>query len=135
MKKIPALLLTALLILSLSACGGENSGAKASPANTAVTAIEATADSVYQDVKENEAKAMQNTYQVTGEIDEIKADHCKIDNLLVYLPSDTLANLSQGQTITFVGSISGTKEETTSMGAGTQTVLYIEFSNATLVEG
>lgn len=129
MKRLIALLLAAALSFSLVACGGNENDAVDEE-----NAIEATPTDVYNDVKENEARALQNTYKVTGEIDSIAADSCKIDNLIIYLDNDTLINLNKGDTITFIGNISNTKEESVSMGGGTHTTLYIEFSNASLIE-
>lgn len=79
-------------------------------------------------------RALQNVYKVTGEIDEIKSDYCRIDSLLVYLSSDDLATLNKGDTLVFLGQISSTEDETRPEGLGTVTITHILFSNAILLE-
>lgn len=132
MKRLLALILAAALALSLVACGGgagENSAALKEE-----DAVEATPGEVYNDVKDNEARALQNIYKVTGEIDAIKSDYCQIDNLYIYLSSDILATLSKGDTITFLGQISSIEVETQGAGFGTVTSTHVLFSNAILLE-
>ena len=125
MKRLIAFLLAAALSLSLAACGGS--------ANNVIdeeNAIEATPVEVYEDVQENEARALQNTYKVTGEIDTIESDCCQLDNLSVYLPTDTLANLNVGDTITFIGVISDTRVEQ----KGIASRMYINFNDVKLID-
>ena len=71
-------MLAAALALSLAACGsgaGQNSATLKEE-----DAIEATPKEVYNDVKDNEARALQNVYKVTGEIAVIKSDYCSFKN-------------------------------------------------------
>lgn len=134
MKKLLALMLAAALALSLVACGGGGGAGDNSSTLKEEDAIEATPTEVYNDVKNNEARALQNVYKVTGEIDEIKSDYCRIDSLLVYLSSDDLATLNKGDTLVFLGQISDTEDETRPEGLGTVTITHILFSNAILLE-
>ena len=139
------LLLAAALIVSLAACGGteaeadpdtgaETAGEPAGPAVSEEDAVDATARDVYDAVQENEARAMQTTYRVTGSVDEINADHCVIDSLRVYLPAEELAELNPGDTLTFIGAVSGTEEETVTMGGGSHTTTWIDFADAQRTE-
>ena len=132
MKKLLALMLAAALALSLAACGsgaGQNSATLKEE-----DAIEATPKEVYNDVKDNEARALQNVYKVTGEIDEIKSDYCRIGSLRIYFSSDILATLSIGETITFLGQISSVETESEGIGMGIISMTHILFSNAVLLE-
>lgn len=131
MKRLIALSLAAALSLSLAACGSSDSNANEEESAIDVTsAIEATPVDVYEDVQENEARALQNTYKVTGEIDTIESDCCQLDNLTVYLPTDTLANLNIGDTITFIGVIRDTRVEQ----KGVASRLYINFNDVQLID-
>lgn len=137
MKRLIALSLAAALSLSLAACGNSDSNANeeesaidATSAIDVTSAIEVTPVDVYEDVQENEARALQNTYKVTGEIDTIESDCCQLDNLTVYLPTDTLANLNIGDTITFIGVIRDTRVEQ----KGVASRLYINFDDVQLID-
>ena len=125
MKRLLALILAAVLVLSLVACGGGENNVIDEE-----NAIEATPVEVYEDVQENEARALQNTYKVTGEIDTIESDCCQLDNLTVYLPTDTLVNLNVGDTITFIGVISDTRVEK----KGIASRMYINFNDVKLID-
>lgn len=141
-KKILALLLAAVMVCSFAACGNkpteQNSEAPHSEAAQTgeqetidyENAIEATAHEVFEAVRENQAKAMQNIYKVTGSIDVIKGDYCTIDNLCIYLPSDELAALNKGDFITFAGQITDVEEENYEMAGGRFTEIDIKFENA-----
>ena len=128
-KKLILGLVAILLSFSLCACGD---GADEKQDIDFKNAISASPSEVYDDVEANQAKAMQNTYKVTGVIDEIKGDYCKIDNLYVYLPTSELASLEVGETIVFFGKITNVEEEGYSMGGGYFTKVCIKFENATL---
>ena len=84
MKRWIALLLAAALALSLAACGdssqSEDKGLDVSDENV----VEATWQDVFDDVQENEARALTNTYKVTGPIDKIESDCCVVGALYVY---------------------------------------------------
>ena len=134
MKKLLALMLAAALALSLVACGGGSGTGKNSATLKEEDAIEATPNEVYTDVKDNEARALQNVYKVTGEIDEIKSDYCRIGSLRIYFSSDILATLSIGETITFLGPISSVETESEGIGMGIISMTHILFSNAVLLE-
>ena len=129
MKKIFALLLAAVMCLSLVACGsGDNQQETLDTEN----AIAATPKEVYDAVEENQAKAMQNVYRVTGAVDSISGEYCVIDNLHIYLPTSDLASLSKDAEITIVGQITNVKKESVEMGGGVHTTIIIELENAVL---
>ena len=128
MKKKIVLILATLMCLCLCACGGDD-GKQTIDFNNAISA---SSSEVYDDVQANQAKAMQNTYKVTGVVDKIYGDYCKIDNLDVYLPANELASLEIGDTILFFGKITEVVEEDYSMGGGQFTEVRIKFENATL---
>ena len=125
MKRLLALILAAVLVLSLVACGGGENNVIDEE-----NAIEATPVEVYEDVQENEARALQNTYKVTGEIDTIESDCCQLDNLTVYLPTDTLVNLNVGDRITFIRVITDTRVEQ----KGIASRMYINFNDVKLID-
>ena len=145
MKRLIALLLAAALSLSLVACSSDSgSGADSSSDSDSGSknsnevldnenAIEATWQEVFDDVKENEAKARNNVYKVTGEIKSITNDYCEIGNLHVYLPSDVLASIDTSHTpeITIIGKITDVYEEEYYQGL---TSPIIELGEAELIE-
>lgn len=131
MKRLIALLLAAVLSLSLAACGSKTEDDTLDVSDENV--IEATWQDVFNDVKENEAKACNNTYKVTGSIDKIKSDCCVVGALYVYLPSDILASIDTDKTpeITFIGKITDVYSEEGYYEGG---AVIIEFGDAELVE-
>ena len=141
MKKWMALLLAVVLLLSFTACSGGEGGKEISDPSTQNSdktsddenAIEATWEEVFDDIKENEARARNNVYKVTGEIKSIANDYCEIGALRVYLPSDILASLDPSHTpeITIIGKITDVYEEEYYQGL---TSTIIEFGEAELVE-
>ena len=158
MKRWITLLLTAALALSLAACndgsssqnGDEVSAISNPPTGQSASdsdaqsgeetldlsdenVVEATWEDVFDDVKENEARARKNTYKVTGEIRSITNDYCVIGDLHVYLPSDVLASIDTAHTpeITVIGKITNVYEEEYYQGLTTS---IIEFGEAELVE-
>lgn len=128
-KNIILLLMIVMALCLLVGCSKETDGDGKKDSIDVSKAISVTPSKVYDDVAENEAKAKQNVYRVTSEIDEIKGDYLTIDNLKVYLPSSELANMSKGNNITFVGSISNVTREEYEMGGGLFTEIWIEFNN------
>ena len=129
MKKKLVLILATFMCVCLCACGGSDDGKQTIDFKNAISA---SSSEVYDDVQANQAKAMQNTYKVTGVVDKIYGDYCKIDNLDVYLPASELASLEIGDTILFFGKITDVVEEDYSMGGGQFTEVHIKFENATL---
>ena len=137
MKRLTALFLAAALALSLAACGSNSGSGSQSGDDTLDVSdenvVEATWQDVFDDVQENEARALTNTYKVTGSIDKIESDCCVVGALYVYLPSDVLASIDTDETpeITFIGKITnvGSAEGYYEGGA-----VIIEFGNAELVE-
>lgn len=131
-KSIVSVLILSFILVCLSACGTEKASDSKQESIDISKAISATPTKVYDDVKDNEARAKQNVYRVTGAIDSIKGDYLTIDSLKVYLPSSDLANMSKGNTITFVGTISNVSSESVEMGGGLHTTTCIEFENVIL---
>ena len=137
MKRLTALFLAAALALSLAACGSNSGSGSQSGDDTLDVSdenvVEATWQDVFDDVQENEARALTNTYKVTGSIDKIESDCCVVGALYVYLPSDVLASIDTDETpeITFIGKITnvGSAEGYYEGGA-----VIIEFGDAELVE-
>ena len=131
MKKWTSFLLAGVLALSLAACGSQSGedGLDVSDENL----VEATWQEVFDDVAENEAKARNNTYKVTGEIRSITNDYCVIGDLHVYLPSDVLASIDTSHTpeITVIGKVTNVYEEEYYQGL---TIPIVEFGEAELVE-
>ena len=76
MKRLTALFLAAALALSLAACGSNSGSGSQSGDDTLDVSdenvVEATWQDVFDDVQENEARALTNTYKVTGSIDKLK---------------------------------------------------------------
>ena len=137
MKRLTALFLAAALALSLAACGSNSGSGSQSGDDTLDVSdenvVEARWQDVLDDVQENEARALTNTYKVTGSIDKIESDCCVVGALYVYLPSDVLASIDTDETpeITFIGKITnvGSAEGYYEGGA-----VIIEFGDAELVE-
>lgn len=139
MKRVLPLILAAALILSLTACGSQNSMEKMLEVAEVVSAEE-----IVSNIAGNKARANTyegNTYLVTGHISDIEDDYCVVlaeatanDNhvyvhscddsldtgiyynadtvFLVYLPEEELAELNLCTDIQFVGTIDeiGTRE-------------------------
>ena len=131
MKRLTVLLLAAALALSLVACSSQNGAGAFDVSDENV--VEATWEDVFDDVQENEAKARNNIYKVTGHIDKIESDCCVIGALYVYLPRDVLASIDTDETpeITVIGKITDVYEEEYYQGLG---ATIIEFGEAELVE-
>jgi len=124
--------LALVMLLSLCACGGKSKNMIETEDDKDY--IIASASTVYNDVKENEARAMQNSYEVTGSIDSISAEYCMIDNLRIYLSTDTLVSLNKGDLITIHGTISEVETESKPVGLGTSEITIIVFKDAILTE-
>ena len=137
MKRLTALFLAAALALSLAACGSNSGSGSQSGDDTLDVSdenvVEATWQDVFDDVQENEARALTNTYKVTGPIDKIESDCCVVGALYVYLPSDVLASIDTDETpeITFIGKITDVSSAEGYYEGG---AVIIEFGDAELVE-
>ena len=133
MKRLIALLLAAVLALSLAACGDSSQSEDESLDVSDENVVEATWQDVFDDVQENEARALTNTYKVTGPIDKIESDCCVVGALYVYLPSDVLASIDTDETpeITFIGKITDVSSAEGYYEGG---AVIIEFGDAELVE-
>lgn len=156
MKKLLALMLTAALAFSLAACGGAgntntSSGSNGDTQSTgaphggndtisdittqldAESAIAETPKHVCQDVKENQARAMQNTYLINCVVYTITDTYFSTDyGLQICLPIEQLAALNKGDTIAIIGKITDVKDETDFTGS-TETI--ITFGMAEIYDG
>ena len=133
MKRLIALLLAAALALSLAACGDSSQSGDEDLDVSDENVVEATWQDVFNDVQENEARALNNTYKVTGPIDKIESDCCVVGALYVYLPSDVLASIDTDETpeITFIGKITDVSSAEGYYEGG---AVIIKFGDAELVE-
>lgn len=152
MKRFSALILTAALALSLTACGGggentSSAGSKTSNSSNSISGAETKL--TYEELLENatvmsgselsvaqsnKIKMQQligNSYIVPGRVWSVETDYCilqpvipEVNNgkktiyefgnflyLNVYLPVETMAELTSGQEITVVGTITETGSE------------------------
>ena len=157
MKKLTALLLAAILALSLTACGGgegTSEGGDMTKEELLDVAEERTAEEINEDINGNEAKAntyLDQIYVITGRVVEISSAYCVVmakasesDSIIhfenlerynaefcfhVHLPEETLAELEISTDITFVGIISGVGSEE----YGVADRLYLDVTNSYLV--
>lgn len=162
MKKLITLLLAFIMILSLIACNNDSGNSSDETSNNEGTstndatsesnpadestapdtsptfdeenAIEASPKKVYDDVMANEARAMQNTYKVTGEVWSISADYIDMNNLQVYLPTDILVSLNKGDTITFIGKINRVEVDVVDVVFGTEETTIIIFTDVKVID-
>ena len=134
MKKLMALILAMIMLLSFAGCGGEKGKTekKMSKSEMLDIAVEIYAHQITADIACNAAKAQTyvgKTYVITGHIEAVEADHCVVlarqmenDNgayvhsddwqgytadmaFLVYLPVEELAKLNVCEGIKFVGTV------------------------------
>ena len=130
MKRVLPLILAAALMLSLAACGSEQSS------NMTQEEMEEVAEEMsiddFQDIQSNEAKAntlVGNIYEVTGFISTVTEEYFimtqgsvetdGVHTLLstpvvfhVYLPTEILANLPSSGEIIVIGEITGISSDT-----------------------
>lgn len=121
MKKVLALMLALVLILSLVACGGENRNSVEKPSMTKEELLEEAQDTsirkMGEDFSNNVSKAkdtyFNKAFKVWGDIFEIGEDYVDIrpsnefieDPMYVYLPNEELKELTKGNVIQVVGII------------------------------
>ena len=126
MKKVLALMLALVLVLSLAACGGGSSsngnsseGKKddaSSEVETTVSKLDASnaiteiPKHIHNDAHDNLAKVMQNTYIMKCKVDSISGDYCTCDGFHIYLSVDELVNLNKGDEIAIIGKLSSANE-------------------------
>lgn len=154
MKKIWALILAAALMLSLAACGGESDAMN--------EMLENATEIDFNDLPNQEAQAaleVGNIYIVSNTVSEISAEYCELNTLTrhapnsiytkthytqessspilrVYLPTETLANLSFADDITVVGEITNVaieEEEEIYFGFPSKIICY-EMENAYIID-
>lgn len=126
LKKIISLLLATILCVSLSACSGVNN--KLDVEN----AIVETPVHIYDDALENQAKAMQNTYIMECSVDKIDDMYFEDGNSRIYLDSEVLATLNNGDNVAVICRITEVIDETDSMDNITY---WIVFGEAQLYDG
>ena len=157
MKKSITILLAAVLMLSMSACGGGNNintptGGNDTPTTTPeITAMtkeemleqaqEINPVDVYNAYQENKARAeamyLNNVYKISGKVGSIDSDFLTIANFQVYLSGDVLIALLPSDNITVVGEISNMNKkggEILIHGLGTVTTDVFEMENAYFIE-
>ena len=136
MKKILALLLVAVMSISMVACGEETTSAETPDTPTTTenestreqtldellsTAVELDGYEIYQEYAKNKVKVTseyENTScMVSGNIDAIETDHIVViySNLKVnvYLPKEEIFELEKGQSVTVVGILENMSSEET----------------------
>lgn len=139
MKKTISLLLALVMCLSLCACGGGNDTPETTEAPTETTvpqldianAIAETPMHIYDDVMENQARAMQNTYIMECSVGSITNEYFESGNLRIYLASEELAKLNKGESVAIVCKVTEVIEEKDSWGV----TYWIEFGDAQLYDG
>lgn len=140
MKKVLSILLVLVLCLSLCACGGGNadtSKTDEAPAETTVpqidttNAIAETPTHIYDDVMENQARAMQNTYMMKCSVGQITNEYFECGNLRIYLPVEDLAKLNKGEEVSVVGKITEVVEENGQWGI----MYWVKMGEAQLYNG
>ena len=147
MKRLIALLLAAVLALSLVACGGETS-------MTQEEMLEVAEEKEFTDFTAgNKAYAescVGDIYKMTGYVLSVGSDYVTLSRqtdsyfgenganyispiyLYVYLPTDELANLTVNQEVSFVGEVTDVTEEENEFVPNKVVCLVIE--NAYLIE-
>ena len=139
MKKAMSLLLALVLCLSLCACAGGNDTPETTEAPTEPTvpqldienAIAETPVHIFDDVMENQARAMQNTYMMECSVGSITNEYFESGNLRIYLASEELAKLNKGESVAIVCKVTEVIEEKDSWGS----TYWIEFGDAQLYDG
>ena len=157
MKKMIALLLAAMMCLSLAACGGkdspsaaeedtasvepENSETEATLTKEEMLACAVEMDDYASEMAENKLRAEEkyigNVFYVTGGVSNIQSDCVDVGDFTVSLPTEEIMQLSSGQRITVVGRLDSlTAEESQEMYDGwsfTNTAYHGVMSNAYFV--
>lgn len=144
MKRIAFLLLGLILTVSLCACGEgkepvtdtteQETNAEA-PVLDADNAVAITIEHIYDEVLANQARAMQNTYLVVNcSVGPISSEYFDCGNLLnlrVYLPTEELVKLNQGDEVAVLGKVTEINAEKDSVGSN----IRIIFGDAILYTG
>lgn len=139
MKNYLAFLLVVLMCLSMIACGGttpsdtdnQNAHVEATSAIDVENAIAETPMHIYDDVMENQARAMQNTYIMECSVGSITNEYFESGNLRIHLASEELAKLNKGENVAIICKVTEVIEEKDSWGI----TYWIEFGDAWLYDG
>lgn len=135
MKKLLALMLAAVLALSLVACGGggeagDNNtpgGGDSTPTKEELleSATNVTIGTIGKEIRDNKLKAEQtyvgNSFIIGGFVRRVESDHCILSmqndagdfgtTIRAYLPTDSLVELKRGEWINIVGVIDSLEAE------------------------
>lgn len=152
MKRLLALLLAAVLALSLVACGNnESSESKESDTTTKEELLEVAEEKSFSDLDTaNEAKLdtyVGDIYKISGYISSIESDYLVIQEetpvdgpidaakfcIHVYLDTEVLAELDSWENITVVGEITNTGTETMDAFQTDYERLYLDMENAYII--
>lgn len=140
MKKVLALVLSLILVLSLVACGGGSSSSETSKDDLLAKAQPLSILSISSELQNNKARAL-NTYKdgvytIWGIVQEINTDsvvlYVKYDDTRIraFLPSDELMQLNADTGIQVVGTITNIQEETSQYYEYTFNYNYVSLENA-----
>lgn len=132
MKKLLALLLVLLMCLSLCACGTGNKNEEKQTENALVE----TPKQIYDDVKENQAKAMMNTYILKCKVKDITSTYFSTEhNIRVCLPMESLAQLNKDDEVSIIGKITDVITEKSSNGLYSSETTYVILGEAEVFDG
>ena len=146
MKRNITAIVCIILILVLNACSGnENKTSEVSTVEESVTeqvsslnpetAIPETAEHIYKDATENQARAMQNTYLVKCIVGNVSGTYFDYKNLRICLPVEILATLNKGDSVGIIGRITDIEKTTTEYGLLVTENIKIVFGEAELYDG
>ena len=146
MKKVLALMLALVFVLSLVACGGSSGGEKSMTKEEMIESAKlATIGSITSDFNDNVAKAkntyFNNVYTIWGYITDIGEDYVDLrpnnstssDCIRAYLPNDELIELDKWYAIQVVGIVSGLAEDSSNVAEYTFDYNIILLENAHFV--
>lgn len=145
MKKVMALLMALVLVLSLVACGGNTNEEKGEDSQTSMSKEELlnnaqplSIPTIVNQLQGNRARAIDTykdgIYTIWGRIVRINDDSVELDGLntvvRVFLPHDELVKLDLGSAIQVVGIITDIQKETEQIFEDTYNINAITLENA-----
>ena len=113
MKKVLALVMALMLVLSLVACGGGGKTKEEMLSEAKKLCINTLFDEIDNNTERAKSDYENGTYLIWGQVYDIKGDHCVIStsycsticSLNVFLPKDELLKLNKDEAIQIVGKI------------------------------